>query len=369
MTPNPEVSPARRAPLAWGAPLARLDGAWTHLESLLCAVVLVAEILALCAWIAMKGLSTPTTADNKAGLVFRAIVGAVALGLLADRLTRKSPERVARVATLSAVGVGLLASWAWRGSGIAYCSNFLNWYQESSTLTLAGGLRGVASHLTVWLALLGASLATASGKHINIDIVMRFFKPGWRIPAAIAGWVAAAVVCFAAVVGFFDHIAIGNFGAKADATASEKIEVVAHDLGDHMFLVRKQIGLDLRTLPHVVLGERYDSWLRGADWNAWIRDGGWSDRYTPAQVESVLVPDASGSDVHGPLVVVPGGTNRGILGHALNLMFPFGLAMIGLRFLLRALLAASFQIDVDPDAAHGEPDVAHAHDATDPEVV
>ena len=59
----------------------------------------------------------------------------------------------------------------------SYFSNALNWLQSASTLTLLGGLRGLATRFTLWLALLGASLATAQGKHINVDVVMRFLTP------------------------------------------------------------------------------------------------------------------------------------------------------------------------------------------------
>jgi len=41
------------------------------------------------------------------------------------------------------------------------------------------------TRLTLWLALLGGSIATAKGKHINIDVVMRFLTPRMRIPVAV----------------------------------------------------------------------------------------------------------------------------------------------------------------------------------------
>jgi hypothetical protein len=46
----------------------------------------------------------------------------------------------------------------------------------------------------------------------------------------------------------------------------------------------------------------------------------------------------------------------------LNLVFAFGLLVIGLRFLLRSLLAISGWIKVDPAAAHGDDELAHGHD-------
>src|SRR5271168_699454 len=74
------VAKAKPAPpiakQAWGAPFMRFDQAWTRLESRLCAWVLVTEIVALCLWIALKGLSaeyqtTGTGDKNVSGLVFR----------------------------------------------------------------------------------------------------------------------------------------------------------------------------------------------------------------------------------------------------------------------------------------------------------
>src|ERR1700733_14376315 len=70
---------------AWGAPLMRFDQAWTRLEARVCAWVLVTEILALCLWISLKGLSaeyqTGSGERNVSGLVFRALLTAVLLGL------------------------------------------------------------------------------------------------------------------------------------------------------------------------------------------------------------------------------------------------------------------------------------------------
>jgi hypothetical protein len=97
--------------------------------------------------------------------------------------------------------------------GVQYFSNFLNWMQNASVVMRFGGLRspGLVTRLTLWLALLGASMATAKRKHINVDVVMRFLSPKLRVPAALVGWLAAAVMCLAAVWGFTDHIAIEDF--------------------------------------------------------------------------------------------------------------------------------------------------------------
>jgi hypothetical protein len=227
-------------------------------------------------------------------------------------------------------------------SGSGYFSNALNWLQDSSSLTLFGGLRGVGTSLTWLLAMLGASLATGSGKHINIDALVRFLRPRWQLPAVLCGWVMAAVVCLTSVWGFFDHIAIESFGAPASAAPGRKIDIALHEQGRHLFVLRKQMALDARAALHVVGGQRYDAWLNGAEWNAWIRSGGWERHFTETQVGGILLPEASSQELHPTLVVVPSGeSNRGLLTRDLHLIFPFGLLVIGIRFLLRALVAAT----------------------------
>lgn len=344
--PDTSSPPADRKAAAWGRPFARLDAAWTRFESLLCAGVLIAEILALCLWIALKGLSTPTDAGNAAGLVFRSALGAVALGFVAYGVTRKRALTIQRTAVLGSITLGLLLGKAWQSVGVDYFSNLLNWLQDASTLTLLGGLRGVGTRLTIWLALLGASLATASGKHINIDVVMRFLRPKARLPVAIMGWVAAAAVCFGAVWGFFDHIAIESYGVRADDPAGQKIGQVIRKTNEHRFLAFRQMELDIRTLPHVLKGERYDSWLKGSEWNEWIEKGSWESHYSEEQVQALILPEDTADALITPLVVVPDGTNRGILAHDLFLVFPFGMLMIGLKFLLRCVLAASGHVKI-----------------------
>ena len=83
------------------------------------------------------------------------------------------------------------------------------------------------------------------------------------------------------------------------------------------------------------------------------REEGPEQEAEPDEVKSLKIPaDAAPPP---PLVVAPGGeATRGILVHDLSLVFPFGLFMIGLRFLVRAILTLSGHIPVDPDAAHKE---------------
>ncbi|MDB4993714.1 MAG: uncharacterized protein JWM74_1146, partial [Myxococcaceae bacterium] len=65
---------------------------------------------------------------------------------------------------------------------------------------------------------------------------------------------------------------------------------------------------------------------------------------------------------HQPVISIPGSAENvpGLLIKDLNFIFPFGLFMIGMRFLLRCLLAISGHVRVDPDAVHGEEEVDDA---------
>ena len=370
---------------SWGDPLARLDTKWTRFETRLAAGVLLSEIVALCAWISLKGLSAEYQVasqgeKNVSGLVFRGLLGAIVLGLLALRFTGPKPgaSAEARVAATRqqnivvsiAVVLGLAAGRLWANGGVEYFENFLNWMQSASLLMLIGGLRGVATRLTLWLALLGASLATANGKHINIDVVMRFLTPKMRVPVAVTGWIAAAVMCTAGAWGFFDHIAIALFhvhpfttcsdsSVKGPCTtpAAEKIGEVLHDMGTDAFVIGRQLSLDLKSFPRVIFGTKYNGYLTGAEWNTWVNEGSWTSHFPAEQVTGLLAPADRASEFHTPAVSIPGGQEvRGLLIKDADLIFPFGLLMIALRFILRSALALSGHVEVDPDSAHREED-------------
>ncbi|MCS6898321.1 MAG: TRAP transporter small permease subunit [Myxococcales bacterium] len=347
----PPQPPAHRPGPSWGQPLQRLEKAWARLETRLAVGVLLAEIASLCAWVFLKGMSTPPS-SGKAGVVFRAVVTSLVMGFLTWRLLRGKSERLRNTATTVAAAAGLFLGRLWVGVGVTYSSEILNWYQDASTLTLIGGLRGVGTRLTAWLAMLGASLATSSGKHINIDVVMRFLPPKVRIPAAAAAWLAAAAVCFASTWGFVDHIVIASFQAPKESTTGQKIRVLTHELREQFFVLRKQISLDFKVGPRVFTGTKYTEALRGAEWNAHVREGGYEAWFPKEQVESLLVKDEARAV--SPLVIVPGKNQRGLLVETLNLLFPFGFLMMGLKFLLRVLLVFSGHVMVDPDAAHRE---------------
>jgi TRAP-type C4-dicarboxylate transport system permease small subunit len=338
--------PAKGA--AWALPLLRLDDVWTRFETWLAVLALALEILSMSLWVFLKGLSTPTGGESHAGVIFRGLVGAIVLGCALHFGLKKQSESVRRWATLGGVFFGLLIAKSWAKVGVDYTSNLLNWYQQACFLTLLGGLRGVGTRLTLLLALVGGSLATARGKHIIIDIATRFVSYRPRMVMVVTGWLVSALVAAAAAWGFFDHISIENFGARADMTVSQKITQVGHQLGEDFFIARKQIGLDFKSTPHILFkGETYADWLKGKEWNAWLEESGFVERYGREAVEVLKIPD---EDSRAPLIVVPGrGEPRGELINAANLVFPIGLLVIAIRFVLRVLLAVSGHVSVDAD--------------------
>ena len=361
---------------AWGERFVRLDAAWTKLEARLCAGVLLANIAALCVWVFLSGMSSE---GNAAGVVFRALFGSVVLGGIAHKAGKKFLEPKQReIATTIAVLVGLATGSVWSHVGVSYASNVQNWIQNASVFLLFGGLRtpGLATRLTLWLALLGASIATGQGKHINVDVMMRFLTPKMRVPVAIIGWMAAAAVCLAGAWGFFDHIAIQSFHTpkdqacaadptkRCDLTAGDKLAKVEHDLGNDMFLLGRQMSLDVKTLPKVLGGQRYDQYLHAAEWNEWMKGADWRAHYKDEDVAAQMLPADMPELTKMPAVNVPGGGEdaRGLLTKDIDFIFVFGLFVIALRFVLRSLLVLSGHIIVDPDAAHGEPEVAAIHE-------
>lgn len=340
-----------RKAAAWGRPLARLDATWTKFEARLCAVVLILQIFALTFWVALKGLSTPP-GSSSAGLVFRALVGAGVLSLAGFLALRKKGKKFERIGAIGGVVLGVVLARAWATAGVEWSSNLLNWYQQASFLTLLGGLRGVGTRLTLLLALLGGSLATAAGKHITIDVITRFLKPKARLPVMVVGWIGSAVICAYAAWGFLDHIAIEDFGAKADARPGEKFAEIGRDIGEDLFIARKQIALDFKTLPHVMGGKPYGEWLKGAEWNQWLESSGFVERYGKEAIEPLKMGDLEST--RSPIVIVPErGEPRGELIKTANLVFPFGLFIIALRFILLSLLALSGHTAIDPEA-HAE---------------
>jgi hypothetical protein len=361
---------------AWGKPLDRLDRAWTKLEARLCAAVLLTMIFTLVGWIALKAMSS--TGRDGYGQLFRSMVTSLVVGTVVHLATRKQKTMVHHTASTIAAVVGWILGKYWGDAGVEYFSNLLAWMQNASFLVFFGGVSELAKRLTLWLALLGASVATAQGKHINVDVVMRFLTPKARVPVAILGWLTAAVVSGAAAWGFFDDVAVEEFHAPASmpcppgdsrkicsAAPSSKIDRVMHDIGTDLFLAGKQISLDLRTFPKVVAGTPYGKTLTPKEWNEWVRDGGWEKRFSAEDAKSLELPEDGSIEWRTPAVTsIPGGTEKihMLMVPVLNLVFPFGLLVIAIRFVLRTLLALSGWVKVDPNAAHGDEELAHAHD-------
>jgi hypothetical protein len=374
-TPPAPPADADAGKKAWGAPLDRLDRAWTTLEARLCAAVLVAMIVTLVGWIALKALSS--TGRDGAGQLFRSMLTATVFGIVGHFATRKQEPKIHHTASTIAVVLGWVVGKFWGNVGVEYFANLLAWMQNASFLVFFGGVSELAKRLTLWLALLGASVATAQGKHINVDVVMRFLSPRARVPVAVLGWITAAVVSGAAAWGFFDDLAVEEFHAPASvacpdgsgkscpAPAGSKVDRVAHDIGVDLFLAGRQISLDLRALPKVLGGTPYAKFLTPKDWNEWLRDGGWEKHFPAEDVKALELPEDGSIDFRTPAVTsIPGGTERihMLMVPVLNLVFPFGLLVIAIRFVLRSLLALAGWVKVDPGAAHGEEELAHLHD-------
>ena len=113
----------------------------------------------------------------------------------------------------------------------------------------------------------------------------------------------------------------------------------------------------------MLIGTPYDQWMSASDWNEWLDDADWSAHFDKSAVDA-LRADPAVSPTHMPAVVIPGTGEdaRGILIRELNFVFPFGLMVIALKFILRVLLALSGRINVDPNAAHAEEGLSHAKD-------
>jgi TRAP-type C4-dicarboxylate transport system permease small subunit len=359
------------------SPLERVDAGWQRIEARLCAAVLVAEIASLTLWISLKGLSADyRPGENASGLVYRCFLTAAVLGVVVHLVTRRRPARVHTNLTTAAVIVGLMLGRLWVHVGVTYAGNVLNWLQNASTLMLIGGLRGLATRLTLWVALLGASLATSRGKHIHVDVLVRYVPVKLRVPTALAGQIAAAVVCLFGAVGFVDYISISVFRASAtepcaadkskmcDTTPGEKAAAVEHALGQDFFLLGRQATLDARALPKVLVGTPYDKWLTAPEWNTWLDGADWKAHFDASAVDALHMDPSQSSATRMPQVAVPGTGEeaRGLLVRELDFVFPFGLGIIALKFLLRVVLILQGRINVDPDSAHDDPELSRAEE-------
>src|SRR5579864_5412791 len=109
---------------SWAAPIARLDEAWQDIEAWLCAGVLIAEIVSLAAWIALKGLSQDYQPGlNAAGLVCRRILTAAFLGIAFHVATRRMGGTAHKAGATIGVFLGLFAGRLWMHAGVHWGSN------------------------------------------------------------------------------------------------------------------------------------------------------------------------------------------------------------------------------------------------------
>lgn len=348
----PAPKPPPPAP-AWLKPFILFDKWWTWFEERLLVVVVIGLMVVMGAWVLLKGLQEPVTSESKAGVVLRAIVGVLALGpttwLVTKRLGWSETQR--RLAAVVGVVVGAGIAPLWRSWGVEYFGHMLNWLQEGSSLTMLGQLRGVSTRLTVLLAMIGASLAAAGGKHINIDAFLRFIPKKLKLPTFVTATLATVAVCFVAAWGFFENISINNFAAQRDWTWQKKVEQVEHHVSQDLFLWRQQMKFDLEALPIVVGGGKWDdeSRMNGRQWNEFVEKSGYRDHFTKEEVDAILAPESGLDGSRIPMVIVPDGSPRGLLVFTMNLTFPFGLVIVGIRFLLRMLLVLGGREELDPD--------------------
>lgn len=374
-------------PRAWGAPIKRFDDWWTRIDTRLCVGVLGAQITLLVVWAVLKSLTRDfSKGESSSATVVRILLTLAAIGGMAHVVGRVQRARAAGDTgmkwakhALFIVPLLLLAYIAlrsWSASSVTYTSNFLNWMQNASILTFLGGLRGLVTRLTLWLALLGASIATSKGKHINVDLVVRLLKPKMRIPAAVISGTAAIAVCIGAVVAFVDAIVIAQFHAQATQPCSpgsveqcetpigQKLATMKTQIGKDFFLFGRQLSLDLKTMPKVIAGEPYDKYMTPPMWNAWMREADWTAYYPKEAVDGQLLDEKDTERRRLPAVNVPGAAEAtfGMLLREINFVFPFGMLMIAIRFLVRILLVLSRHATVDPDAVHGDEELTHGHD-------
>jgi hypothetical protein len=319
--------------------LARLDQLCTRVEVVIACATASALLVSLSAWVVLKGLAAQTTSSFVAGALLRAAFLGVTAALVTFRVTKGR-----RLLTAAFGTAGALAGVLCRGVGVSWAGNVLGWVQDGSSLTLVGGLRGLATRLTLVLVLVGASIATAKGRHLTIDVVARMLpEAARRFCTALAGLTTIGV-CVVSAWGFFDFIAIDAFGADLDDAPAAKWSAVSRGLRRDAFFLRRQLVLDLTVAPRIVSGARWDTALTGAEWNAWLDAADWASAVEGADVKAYQeLPEGT----HVPLVVTSPDSPRGLLVKPLSLVVPFGLFALALRCLLWVLRGAPVE------GAHG----------------
>ena len=394
------------APAPWTKPLVRLDAMWTKIETYLVLGVLIAAILYMTGWVTLNAFHTKGgKLANFPGiiLVFAGLASAASWTRIPP--PERLPKKLILPGVLFIFGIILLLV----AKKQDYFANVSRWLADASLIKQMGTPQIVSARLfTIWVALLGGSLATGAGRQINIDVVMRFIGPRPRLAVALLGYVMAAAACFVVAWGFVDYLAITRYGATKTATVGEKLGTVTKAIGRHTFLVRRQIALDFRSFGKVALGgQPFDKWYTGAEWNQELNEKGWADVYPPSAPAADATPPAmpyptkpclsqkemeelsakggsvnpdwrlvgscdigDGTGTRAPLATAPEPDDRTPLEADLSLLFPWGFFMIGLRFVLRGLLALGGAVSTDPNAAHGADAPAHGPDiAAEPPIV
>lgn len=363
--PPPSAKEPRKEGAAWGKPFVAIERRFTWFELRLLVAIILLLIASMVAWVAILGLSSPVESQDAAGTMFRGFVGAVALALVSwgvcKRMALSKP--LTSALGVGAIVIGFATAGMWRETGVEYFGHLKNWLQEGSSLTMVGGLRGVSTRLTILLAFVGGSLAAASGKHINIDVALRFVTPKLKLPVFVIQNIATIVFCVVASVAFFEYIAITNFNADEDTPRGEKASIVAKAVSQDMFLFRRQFGFDLSATPHVLGGGKWDdeTRLNGRQWNEYLESSGYRDYFTTEQVEALKAPPDALDGSRLALAIGPEGQPRNLLIRTMNLTFAVGFLFMAFRFLLRMLLVLSGHADIDAESDYDPEDDPKRH--------
>lgn len=222
-------------PARWAKPFVLIDAAWTRVETYLVLILLLLAILYMGGWVSLNAFHT------KGGKLAK-YPGSVALfasfasfaAWIAKKQGRKLTGLIAPL-VLGAFGALLLSV----SGKLTYFANVSSWLTDGSTLRLIGTPAIVSSRLfTIWVALLGASLATGAGRQINVDIVMRFIGPRPRLAVALFGYVVASFSCMLIAWGFVDYLTITRFADKKEAVQLRAEEVKLEHEADRIAWTR-----------------------------------------------------------------------------------------------------------------------------------
>jgi len=346
---------------AWAKPLVKFEHAWTWLEVRLMFTGTILLILLLVLMVALNGLNQPVETQAKAGIVFRALFGASVLGGIGWwGLGRVLDEKKRKLVTAVGIVIGLVTASLWRDQGIEWASRMLAWLESGSTIALLGGPKTLSARVVMFVALIGGSLAAATGRHIMIDAALRLVPKSLRKPINLGSSLATVGICFTITYALFAWIAITGYGASEDSTFGEKVEVVQDSMGDQFFLWRKQAKLDVRTLPSVLKGDKYSESMTGREWNEFFDDNGFVERFGD-EASKVRALDSALDRPRVPFVQLPN-TGSKELVKGLDLVFPIGFLMMALRLLLRTLLVFGGHIAVRLEGELDESD-ANSDDA------